>query len=149
MSYYTGKNLDRKVKEYGLETVDTILQSVANGTGRWQGDLAITVPHGEDTSLDSLRIVIYSIIHRYGLKDRFKVRMVPVLRQVQIIAAAVGTARHRTYIDIMGQATGPTPVPGSIEEDKYLTEGIWTADVSDVEGAGAGAEEAEAEEKKG
>lgn len=72
MSYFNGKNLERKIKEFALEELDEILKQLVNEEGQWPGDLAVPA---EADILEATRVVLYSMLHKYGLKDEFRVKM--------------------------------------------------------------------------
>ena len=71
MAYFTGHNLVRKVREYDLEELDDALQ-VFTDSGYWPGELEAEA----DTSLlEPMRVVMYSLLHKHGIKEQFVVKV--------------------------------------------------------------------------
>lgn len=103
MSYFIGHNLDRKIQEYDLADLDTLLSSIANGTGTWPGDLAAPAPANQ---LETLRVIFYSMLHKYGLKSEFIVKMSPALLSVSI---------HFKYAAAQPKRTGGVIRVGSVD----------------------------------
>lgn len=81
MSYFTGFNLDRKVQEYELTDLDTALRSTADGQP-WSGDVTLSI---DPAFLESLRTVVYSLLHHYGLKGQFIVKLSSGLSQIKVM----------------------------------------------------------------
>jgi hypothetical protein len=72
MSYFTGKNLEQRIKDFDLGEFDLALRDFME-TEYWPG--VLQVPASADI-LESTRNVLYSMLHRYGLKDLFTVKLV-------------------------------------------------------------------------
>ena len=72
MSYYTGKALERRIKQYKLGELQTSLQALVDG-GKWPGDCIIQLSKG--TGAEQVRNAIYSMLLELNLKARFIVRV--------------------------------------------------------------------------
>jgi len=74
MAYFTGPLLERKVQEYALEELDTKLAAIAAGTDDSWPTGGFLFPASPEI-IEATRIVLYSVLHSHGLKDRFIVRV--------------------------------------------------------------------------
>lgn len=83
MAYFIGRNLVRKIAEFSLEDLDKKLNDVIAGTDNWTGDVILTV--GDIDSLEPLRIIVYSLLHKYGQKESFQVKMFPSMGRLSIV----------------------------------------------------------------
>ena len=114
MSYFVGKNLARKIQEYDLLELDMLLGSIANGTGKWPGELGMPTP---DDCLETMRVVVYSLLHKYGLKSEFVVKMVPSKSVIMInFKHAPATQRRTGGIQRLDSAISPTTTSGAVME---------------------------------
>ena len=72
MSYYVGKNLELRVRAFGLEQLQEYLTAVAAGQENWTD--GIEVRPGKPDDIEQLRITVYSLLHDTGLKPIIQVR---------------------------------------------------------------------------
>jgi hypothetical protein len=73
MSYYVGKNLDMRVRAFGLEPIRDYLVNVSAGKEDWVDGVKIVPKTPEE--MEQLRITLYSLLHETGLKQMIQVRM--------------------------------------------------------------------------
>ena len=73
MSYYVGKNLELRVKAFGLEELQQHLTDVSQGKATWVDGVEVKPKNLDD--IDQLRITVYSLLHDVGLKPTVQVRM--------------------------------------------------------------------------
>lgn len=118
MSYFTGPNLDRKIFQYDLEDLDKILAKVVSGESAWPGDYAVPA---DSSMLESLRIVLYSILHKYGLKELFQVKLVPSKQMLTINLKAEAAKLRTGGIHLLKEPLPPpSPKPGDVLGDEGL-----------------------------
>lgn len=73
MTYFIGDNLDRRIRDLGLLDLEQKLVSITEGSGSWPaGELQIPAAENQ---LEQVRTVLYSLLHRHGLKDQFTVKV--------------------------------------------------------------------------
>lgn len=91
MSYYQGNKLDKKVEAFGLTNLKELLTKVKAGEVTWPGTYKIT-PAAAD-QIESLRILLYSILHAAQVKDQFKVKLTAdaILVEQKIVPKIVST----------------------------------------------------------
>jgi hypothetical protein len=118
MGYFVGPNLERKIQEYDLADLDVLLLSIANGTGVWPGDLAA---HAKPEQLETLRIIFYSMLHKYGLKSEFIVKMTPSISTVAMHFKAAPATQRRTG-GVVRIASADEEQPASIKPGDVQTE---------------------------
>jgi hypothetical protein len=73
MSYYVGKNLEMRVRAYGLEILQQHLLDVVANKAAWVDGVAVTPRKLEE--IEQLRITLYSLLHDVGLKASVQVKM--------------------------------------------------------------------------
>ena len=72
MAYFMGEALDRKLAEFGLTDIAGYIVGVADGSFDWPiGGFIISAP---PALFELVRTLLYSIMHRHGLKELFKVK---------------------------------------------------------------------------
>ncbi len=98
MSYFTGKNLDHRIQQFGLEDFEAKIFAVVNEGDKWVETVHLTVEDPAD--LEPLRIVVYSILQKYGLKKRFIVRMNIYKRSITV------DMKHRADEKVKGEQHG-------------------------------------------
>lgn len=72
MGYWQGKHLQRRVKEYGLEDLSTLIQKHVEGDAPWTGTIEVGTAPGE---VEIVRNIIYSILLELKAKELFKVKL--------------------------------------------------------------------------
>lgn len=73
MAYYVGKYLDERIKSFGLEDLERHFQAFAAGKIDWVGEAKITP--GNHDEIEQFRLVLYSLIHKMGLKPQLQVKV--------------------------------------------------------------------------
>ncbi|MCX8125914.1 MAG: hypothetical protein N3E40_02045 [Dehalococcoidia bacterium] len=69
MGYYTGKGLERQLRRHGLTSFEEEVRAVA--AGRRQRVVHVAVDNPEE--IGKVRLLLYSILHAYGLKERYRI----------------------------------------------------------------------------
>ena len=125
MGYFVGPNLERKTQEYDLADLDVLLSSIASGAGVWPGDLAA---HALPEQLETLRIIFYSMLHKYGLKSEFVVKMTPALSNVTMCFKFAAAAPKRTggvvRVSAVGEEAPIVVKPGDVQTEDM--EGLFS-----------------------
>ena len=74
MGYYTPTQLEPRLKQLGLESLQDLLNQVASASAEWPGPASITVANPDEIEL--VRNVLYSMLHVAGLKPLFQVKRI-------------------------------------------------------------------------
>ena len=81
MSFFSGKNLTRKIQDYSLADLDEVLEGFIENQN-WPGLLMIPVDNPD--LLERVRTVLYSMLHKHGLKEAFTVRVIPAKKMLTV-----------------------------------------------------------------
>ena len=75
MAYYTGDNLDRRIEQFGLTEIKSLLRQVGEGEAAWPAPCTLTPPTAKD--MEVMRNLVYSMLYEMGLKPYFSVKLGP------------------------------------------------------------------------
>lgn len=96
MGYVTGKILDRRVKEAGLQELSDLLYRVASGKESWPGLQVIEVfPEGKEY----VRNLLYSLLHSIGVKELYKVSS----PQGNILTLGIREGKGQVVVGVYGE----------------------------------------------
>lgn len=110
MGYVSGRTLEKRVKEAGLQEVSDLLHRVSSGTTNWPGTQHIEVlPEGKEY----IRNLLYAILHSLGVKDMYQVTS----PQGNVLVLGVKEGRKNVVMGVYGgRCSGPLELES--EEDR-------------------------------
>lgn len=125
MGYYTGTGLAKQVERHGLTAFEKEVAKVAAGEAKPQ---AIMIAVDDPAELGKVRLLVYSVLHSHGLKERYKVESKGNALLVRpMVRAKIFTVASLTE-EILYDGTEDSK---AVETEAEKVEGIFEAETLD------------------